>query len=225
MRAARPRIVKKAATRTRTEKRTEPAFHAEEVTKRRVSAHFRVSEGSEASRAGCGIRPGHQVVCARVRPRGDPPYYVTVAVSRLLSIKGRGLVRRPEVGRISAVSACLLLLFASGVLGLSGFFSDPGPGEKGLQRLAFVVGVYAVGCGSIGLLIPRLRYLSVLGGWGPVIIADSRDKRLQAKMLVKSIESRERMSLRTMEELINFVGVDLGVTPPEPAGPGRRRNK
>jgi len=61
--------------------------------------------------------------------------------------------------------------------------------------------------------------------WGPVIIADSRDKRLQAKMLVKSIESRERVSLRTMEELVNFVGVDLGVPPPEPAGPGRRRNK
>lgn len=61
--------------------------------------------------------------------------------------------------------------------------------------------------------------------WGPVIVADSHDKRLAAKLLVKSIESRERISLRMMEDLVNYVGVDLGVPPPEPIGPGKRRHK
>jgi hypothetical protein len=61
--------------------------------------------------------------------------------------------------------------------------------------------------------------------WGPIVVADSHEKRLGAKMLVKSLESRERASLRLMEDLVNYIGADLGVPPQEPTGPGRRRNK
>jgi hypothetical protein len=61
--------------------------------------------------------------------------------------------------------------------------------------------------------------------WGPVMIADSRAKRLKAKLLVKSLETRESISMRMMEELAAYVGPDLGVEPQEPTGPARRRRK
>jgi hypothetical protein len=61
--------------------------------------------------------------------------------------------------------------------------------------------------------------------WGPVIVADSPEKRLQARMLVRSLESRERASLAMMEQVVTFIGPDLGVTPPEPTRPTRRRRK
>jgi hypothetical protein len=61
--------------------------------------------------------------------------------------------------------------------------------------------------------------------WGPVVFADSPAKRLQARVLVKSMESRERASLAMMEQVVSYIGPDLGITPPEPTGPARRRRK
>lgn len=61
--------------------------------------------------------------------------------------------------------------------------------------------------------------------WGPVIIADSPEKRLQARVLVRSLEARERASLGMMEGIEDFIAPDLGVPPPEPrkGGPRQRR--
>jgi hypothetical protein len=61
--------------------------------------------------------------------------------------------------------------------------------------------------------------------WGPVIVSDSPEKRLRAKIMVKSLEARERASMKMMEELVEFIGPDLGIPPPEPRGPALRRRK
>ena len=76
-----------------------------------------------------------------------------------------------QLGRISVVSAFALLVFVIGVLGLSGFFSDLGPGESERERIAFVVGVYVVGGGLLGALLPRRWYLAVLSAWGPLLVS------------------------------------------------------
>jgi hypothetical protein len=46
--------------------------------------------------------------------------------------------------------------------------------------------------------------------WGPVVVDDSPAKRLQARLLVKSLEARDRVSLRTLGEIAAYVGPDLG---------------
>ncbi|MFZ1946865.1 MAG: hypothetical protein WAW06_04910 [bacterium] len=61
--------------------------------------------------------------------------------------------------------------------------------------------------------------------WGPAIVADSPEKRLKARTLVRSLESRERASLAMMEQVVSYIGPDLGITPPETTGPARRRRK
>jgi hypothetical protein len=42
--------------------------------------------------------------------------------------------------------------------------------------------------------------------WGPVIVLDSPQKRLKAKLLVKSIASREKNSLYVMEDVVEHIG-------------------
>lgn len=42
--------------------------------------------------------------------------------------------------------------------------------------------------------------------WGPVVILDSPAKRLRAKVLVKSIASREKNSLYVMEDIVEHIG-------------------
>jgi hypothetical protein len=59
---------------------------------------------------------------------------------------------------------------------------------------------------------------------GPVLVADSPEKRLQARIVVKSLESREKATLHMMEEIVSYIGADLGVPAPEPKA-ARRRNK
>jgi hypothetical protein len=61
--------------------------------------------------------------------------------------------------------------------------------------------------------------------WGPVIIDDSAEKRLRARILVRSLEARERGSIVMMEGIENHIAPDLGVPPPEPrtGGPRHRR--
>jgi hypothetical protein len=60
--------------------------------------------------------------------------------------------------------------------------------------------------------------------WGPMVVDDSRDKRLRAKIMVKSLEARERASLRMMEEIVNYIADDLGVPRLEPTA-GKRHRK
>jgi hypothetical protein len=59
---------------------------------------------------------------------------------------------------------------------------------------------------------------------GPALVADSPWKRLQARIVVKSLESREKVTLHMMEEIVSYIGADLGVPAPEPKA-ARRRNK
>jgi hypothetical protein len=47
--------------------------------------------------------------------------------------------------------------------------------------------------------------------WGPVVVNDSEEKRLQARLLVRSLQSRERQSLSMLEELAEYI--DLRVDP------------
>ena len=61
--------------------------------------------------------------------------------------------------------------------------------------------------------------------WGPVIVADSPAKRMRAKIIVKSLQSREKASLNMMEEIVGYVAEDLGVQPQEPTGPAKRRKQ
>lgn len=42
--------------------------------------------------------------------------------------------------------------------------------------------------------------------WGPVIVLDSAEKRLRAKVLVKSIASREKNSLYILEDIVEHIG-------------------
>jgi len=42
--------------------------------------------------------------------------------------------------------------------------------------------------------------------WGTVVVHDSPDKRLRAKVLVKSIASREKNSLYVMEDIVENIG-------------------
>lgn len=70
---------------------------------------------------------------------------------------------------------------------------------------------------SLGLKAFRTR-------WGPAIVEDSPEKRMRARLLVKSIESRERASVRMLEQVSSYVGPDLGVPDQEPPR-GRRRKK
>ena len=42
--------------------------------------------------------------------------------------------------------------------------------------------------------------------WGPIVVLDSPDKRLRAKVLVKSIASREKNSLYVMEDIVEHIG-------------------
>jgi hypothetical protein len=59
--------------------------------------------------------------------------------------------------------------------------------------------------------------------WGPAIVDDSPAKRLQARVLVKSLEVRDGHLLRGLGEIAGYVGPDLGV--PEPESPKARRHK
>lgn len=61
--------------------------------------------------------------------------------------------------------------------------------------------------------------------WGPVIIEDSPERRLRARMIVRGLEARERGSLGMMEAVEAFIGPDSGAPAPEPrtGGPRQRR--
>lgn len=60
---------------------------------------------------------------------------------------------------------------------------------------------------------------------GPVIIEDSPEKRLRARMLVRSLEARERTTLVMLEGIENYLGANLSVPPAErrTGGPRQRR--
>jgi len=60
--------------------------------------------------------------------------------------------------------------------------------------------------------------------WGPVVLDDSPAKRLRARLLVKSLEARDRASLRALGEIAAYVGPDLGV-PEQETPKGRRQRK
>ena len=60
--------------------------------------------------------------------------------------------------------------------------------------------------------------------WGWIGVSDSPRKRMQAKTLVRSIEVRERVTLRTLEELVDHVGTRprIGAKPGKALGRKRR---
>ena len=56
--------------------------------------------------------------------------------------------------------------------------------------------------------------------WGPVVVLDSAEKRLRAKILVKSIASREKNSLYILEDIVEYIGKVTRVSP-RPGGSSR----
>jgi hypothetical protein len=56
-----------------------------------------------------------------------------------------------------------------------------------------------------------------------VVVDDSPAKRLRARLLAKSLETRDRVSLRALGEIARYVGADLGV--PDQETPKSRRHK
>jgi len=79
--------------------------------------------------------------------------------------------------------------------------------------------------GREGLLddLPSLGLKAFRSPWGPVVVDDTPAKRLRARLLVKSLEARDRVSLRALGEIAAYVGPDLGV--PEQETPKTRRHK
>jgi hypothetical protein len=51
--------------------------------------------------------------------------------------------------------------------------------------------------------------------WGPVVVDDSQEKRLAAKMKVISLASRDRASLGLMTELVEYIGRVSKRSPPK----------
>lgn len=66
---------------------------------------------------------------------------------------------------VAAVAIALV-----GLLGLSAFFSDLGPGETGFRRAVVVAIEYVVGGVVIGWTLRRRWYLAILEAWGPVLL-------------------------------------------------------
>lgn len=54
--------------------------------------------------------------------------------------------------------------------------------------------------------LDALGYEAHGGPWGPVVVRDSPEKRLRAKMFVISILSREKNSLYLMEQIVDHIG-------------------
>jgi hypothetical protein len=71
---------------------------------------------------------------------------------------------------------------------------------------------------SLGLKAYRSRL-------GPVVVDDSEAKRMRARLVAKSIEARERATLRMLEEIVGFIGPDLGAPAQQEPPQGRRRKK
>jgi hypothetical protein len=59
--------------------------------------------------------------------------------------------------------------------------------------------------------------------WGPAVVQDSPERRLQARLLVKSLETRDRVLLRGLGDAVSYIAPDLGV--PAPESPRTRRHK
>lgn len=77
-----------------------------------------------------------------------------------------------------------------------------------------------------GLVVDNLKSTGLnafRSPWGPVVIDDSPAKRLGAKLLAKSLEARERVTLGALAKVSAYVAPDLGVQQPEP--PKERRHK
>jgi hypothetical protein len=77
------------------------------------------------------------------------------------------------------------------------------------------------------VLLDELRGLglkALRSRWGPVIVDDTPNRRMLARMAAKSIESRESVSLHMLEQIVDYIGPDLGV-PAQESATGRRRKK
>jgi hypothetical protein len=69
-------------------------------------------------------------------------------------------------------------------------------------------------------------YVTRATPWGPVVVLDAPGKRLKAKILVKSIASREKNSLYVMKDVVDHIGrlrpdaLETGGSPAEGGGQG-----
>ena len=71
-----------------------------------------------------------------------------------------------------AVTLAVMVIAVTGWFGFAGLFAG-GLGENP-GRLAFILGVYVLGSGLVGALLPRHWYLSMICAWGvapPMLIA------------------------------------------------------
>jgi hypothetical protein len=99
------------------------------------------------------------------------------------------------------------------VRSLRGMFWDPVPewcaGHEDVARYIERSGsiVYRVPDGEPMALGLKARGLETHPTpWGPVVVLDSPEKRLQAKVLVKKIASREKNSLYVMKDIVEHIG-------------------
>lgn len=64
----------------------------------------------------------------------------------------------------------VVIALVTGFFGLAGLFSDLASSETIATRMMLVTLIYAVGCGFVGALRPRMWYLALVAAWGPFMI-------------------------------------------------------
>ena len=101
---------------------------------------------------------------------------------------------------------------AEDVAALRKIFWDRVPEDAGTDQIAKYIEegnsiVFSIPAGEGIVSGLRARGHDTYGTpWGPVVIADSPEKRLRAKLLVKTISSRERNSFNIMQQIVEYIG-------------------
>jgi hypothetical protein len=73
--------------------------------------------------------------------------------------------------RAMTTGAAITVLVIVGLLGLYCFFADLSQNETWIGRGLFLLGIYAIGCGLFGVLVPRHGYGALIAAWGPLLIS------------------------------------------------------